>query len=109
MKSKKPTMLLMSGDKEVQLANGLRVFKAAISLANLLASHVAVLVSFDEVEGVMTKVKAARASTVFKTWTPLMRNAETPKYKASWFWMFVASLVLVRNVACKVDKRAPAT
>jgi hypothetical protein len=100
----------MSGDKEVQVAKGLKVvLKAAMSLANLLASHVAVLVSLDEVAGAIMKVKAVRASTVLKALTLLMRVADMPKYKASWAWMFAASLVLVRKVACVVDKRAPAT
>ncbi len=110
MKSKKPTMLLIIGAREVKVEkvedDALRL---PTSRANLLASHVAVLVSLEEVEGAMMKVKAARASTILKALTLLMREAETPKYKASWFWMFVASLVLVRKVACEVDKRAPAT
>ncbi len=78
------TVLLMSGDKEVQVAKGLKVvFKAAMSLANLLASHVAVRVSLENVEGAIMKVKAVRASTVLEVLTLLMRVAETPKYKAS--------------------------
>ncbi len=74
----------MSGRKEVQVAKGPKAeFKAAISLANLLASHVAGWVSLEKVEGAIMKVKAVRASAVLKALTLLMRVAETPKYKAS--------------------------
>jgi hypothetical protein len=74
-----------------------------------LASHVAVLVSFDEVDEAMMNEKEARPSIVLKTLTLLMRVAETLKYEASWLWMLATSLVLVRKAVCRVDKRAPAT
>ena len=100
----------MIGAREVKDAKGDEdVLRFPTSLANLLASQVAVLVSLDEVEGEMMKVKDVRASMVFKARTLLMRDDEISKYEASWLWMFAASLVLVRNVACVVDKRAPVT
>jgi hypothetical protein len=99
----------MIGAREVKDAKGDEdALRFPTSLANLLASHVAVLVSLDEVEGEMMKVKDVRASMVFKALMLLIREDEIPKYEASWLWMFAASLVLVRNVACVVDRRAPA-
>ena len=100
----------MIGAREVKDAKGDEdALRFPTSLANLLASHVAVLVSLDEVEGAMMKVKDVRASMVFKARILLTREDETLKYEASWLWMFAASLALVRNVACVVDRRAPVT
>ncbi len=104
------TVLLMIGAREVKDEKGDEdALRFPTSRANLLASHVAVLVSFDEVDRAMMNEKDVSASIVLKALTLLMRVAETLKYEASWLWMLAASLVLVRKAVCKVDKRAPAT
>ena len=104
------TVLLMIGAREVKDEKGEDdALTLPTSRANLLASHVAVLVSFEEVDGAMMYEKEARPSTVLKALMLLMRVAETLKYEASWLWMLAASLVLARKDVCKVDKRAPAT
>jgi hypothetical protein len=100
----------MMGAREAKDAKGDDdALRLPTSLANALASQVAVLVSLDEDDGAMMNEKEVSPSTVLKVLTLLMREDEIPKYDASWLWMFAASLVLVRNVACEVDKRAPAT
>ncbi len=74
----------MIGAREVKDAKGDEdALRFPTSLANLLASHVAVLVSLDEVDGEMMKAKAVRAFVVLKALTLLMRVAETLKYEAS--------------------------
>ena len=55
----------------------------ATSLANLLASQVAVLVSLEVVDDLMMNVKAVRASTVLNALTLVIRLDATPKYVAS--------------------------